>query len=162
MGDGHWRETFLAKVKEFGLDNRVYWIPRVRDEDVPYYINAMDVLLLPSETMSNWKEQFGRVLVEAMACGVPCIGSDSGAISEVLGEAGLIFSERDCSELAEAIKKLMADSGLYQSLRERGMERARKYFSCEAYAANLVSMYNEVLEIRSWDKKRMQGLKISG
>ena len=53
--------------------------------------------MLPSLTRPNWKEQFGRVLIEAMASGVPVIGSDSGAIPDVIGQAGLIFPEGDFS-----------------------------------------------------------------
>ena len=59
--------------------------------DVPRHLRALDALVLPSESTPLWKEQFGHVLIEAMACGVPVVGSDSGAIPEVIGEAGLLF-----------------------------------------------------------------------
>ncbi|MBD2691505.1 glycosyltransferase family 4 protein [Anabaena catenula] len=56
----------------------------VKHNQVPQYLNAMDMLVAPSQTMPNWKEQFGRMLIEAFACGVPVIGSDSGEIPYVI------------------------------------------------------------------------------
>ena len=145
VGDGDWRDAFLAKAREFGLANRVHWIPRVPDGQVSAYMHAMDVLVLPSETTHWWKEQFGRVLPEAMACGLPVIGSDSGAIPEIVGEAGLIFAERDYMELAEAISELAADPKLCKRLGDVGIERAHAHFSCKAYAAKLVSLYDRAV-----------------
>lgn len=139
--DGEWRDFFLAKIKKFGLDDRVHLIPRVPDEEVPGYMNAMDVLVLPSETTSWWKEQFGRVLPEAMACGLPVIGSDSGAIPEVVGDTGLVFAERDYKALAEAIGKLFANPKLCKLLGEKGIERVHTHFGCDAFAAKLLNLY---------------------
>lgn len=139
---GHWQDTFLAKVKEFRLASRVHWIRRVPDWQVPAYMNAMDTLVLPSETTPRWKEQFGRVLPEAMACGLPIFASDSGAIPEIVGEVGLIFSERDYVELAEAIGKLAANSELCRHLSAFGQERAYTHFSCQAFATKLVTIYD--------------------
>ena len=62
----------------------------------------MDVSVLPSLTRPNWKEQFGRTLAEAMSCETPVIGSDSGEIPHVIGDAGLIFKEGDAQALAGA------------------------------------------------------------
>lgn len=146
VGDGCWRDAFLTEVRELGLTSRVHWIPRVPDGQVPAYMNAMDALVLPSKTTPSWKEQFGRVLAEAMACGVPVIGSDSGAIPEVIGDAGLIFPECEHVELAEAIGKLATDSELRRRLADMGAKRASTHFSCKVFAAKLVSLYEHVVE----------------
>ena len=70
----------------------------------------MDLLVVPTRTTKRIREQFGRVLIEALASGVPVIGSTCGAIPEVIGTAGLIFQEGDCAALAGAIKEMLADA----------------------------------------------------
>ncbi len=69
------------------------------------FMNAIDVFVLPSRTTPRWKEQFGRVIIEAQACGTPVIGSDSGAIPEVVGKGGWIVPERDPPGLANALRE---------------------------------------------------------
>lgn len=141
LGDGTWRNSLLENVRALGLASRFHWIPRVQDTEVPLYLNALDALILPSETTTCWKEQFGRVLAEAMACGVPVIGSSSGAIPEVIGAAGKVFPEGDSKALAAAIRALFENPALYQRLVNEGITRASKYFSCEAFAWNLTRLY---------------------
>jgi glycosyltransferase involved in cell wall biosynthesis len=89
---------------------------------------GIDALALPSRTQADWKEQFGRVLAEAMACGVPCVGSDSGAIPEVIGEAGLVFKEGDAGGLADCLKRLDKDQRLRTSLSQASRARALAQF----------------------------------
>ena len=67
--------------------------------EVPAVLRALDVLVLPSLTTPSWKEQFGRVLQEAMACAIPVVGSDSGEIPHVIGDAGLVTPEGDAAAL---------------------------------------------------------------
>ncbi|MFC1531998.1 glycosyltransferase family 4 protein [Thermodesulfobacteriota bacterium] len=141
IGDGSWRDSFFEKANEFGLATRIHWIGRIPDQDVHDYMKAMDVLILPSETTTKWKEQFGRVLPEAMSCGLPIIGSDSGAIPEIVGNAGLIFPEGNSLLLTDAIRKLSSDSRLHNELGKLGIERVTKFFSCEAFVARLISLY---------------------
>lgn len=90
------------------------------------YYGIMDVLVLPSETTKTWKEQFGRVLIEGMACGVPVIGSSSGAIPEVISEAGLIFAEGDAKDLSEKIEEIEKDSSEYL---RAGQKRVKEVYS---------------------------------
>jgi glycosyltransferase involved in cell wall biosynthesis len=141
VGDGPWLTSFRRKVAELGLQQRLHWVSRVADRDVVAHMNALDVLILPSETTSGWKEQFGRVLPEAMACGVPIIGSNSGAIPEIIGDAGKVFPEGDHDALAAAIRNLYENPALRSQLARKGIERAREYFSCEAFAKKLVQLY---------------------
>lgn len=90
------------------MEDRVYFFNNIPQEELRSYYNSFDVFVLPSETISQWKEQYGRVLAEAMACHIPIIGSSSGAIPEVLSgyPKGLIFKEGDVSDLAEKIKEV--------------------------------------------------------
>jgi glycosyltransferase involved in cell wall biosynthesis len=145
IGDGPNRDFLIAKAKALDLEARVHWLGRIPRDQAHKYINTFDAFVLPSETMPRWKEQFGRVLPEAMACGVSIIGSDSGAIPEVIGKAGKIFPERDCYALATAIRTLYENPQLCRDLGKKGMKRAKEHFSCEAFAQKLVRLYIHTL-----------------
>ena len=88
-------------------------VPRA---EVPAYMRAMDIFVLPSYSTPYWKEQFGAVLTEAMMSGVPCIGSSSGAIPEVIGPGGLVFKEKNVDDLVSALERLLVDVDLRKSL----------------------------------------------
>jgi glycosyltransferase involved in cell wall biosynthesis len=105
------------------LGARVKLIGKVPHEEFPAYMNLFNVLVLPSQTQADWKEQFGRVLIEAMACGVPVIGSNSGAIPEVIGKMGQVFSEGNAESLANAIQQQMV--GQHNSLENK--QKLREY-----------------------------------
>jgi glycosyltransferase involved in cell wall biosynthesis len=99
----------------------------------------------PSLTTPRWKEQFGRMLVEAMACGVPVIGSDSGEIPNVIGDAGLVVPEGDSVALRTAIARLRDDATERQRLAERGRARVLVLFTQEAVARRTHAVYQEML-----------------
>jgi len=99
----------------------------------------LDVLVLPSRTTSTWKEQFGRVLIEALWCGVPVLGSDSGEIPWLIGltEGGLVFSEGDRDMLAAQLRRLRESPTLRQSLASAGRSAVERLFSVAAAADRL-------------------------
>ena len=117
-------------------------------EQLPALFSALDCLVLPSRTTPSWKEQFGRVLIEAAACGVPVVGSDSGAIPSVIGQGnsamGLTFPEGDAHALAATIAQLQREPQLAQSLGATGAKRARAEFSWARGAAQLAAIYREL------------------
>jgi glycosyltransferase involved in cell wall biosynthesis len=102
-------------------------------------------LVLPSRTRPNWVEQFGRVLIEAMASGVPVVGSDSGEIPNVIGDAGLVFPEGDIGRLRAHLQSLIDDPGLWAALARRGRERVQARYTQARIAAETVQVYREVL-----------------
>ena len=106
---------------------------------------GLDVLVLPSLTRANWKEQFGRVLVEAMACGTPPLGSSSGEIPNVIGDAGLVFPEGDASALAESLQRLMDDTNLREALSRRGPVRVNAHFTQHQVACQHFALFQSVL-----------------
>jgi len=108
------------------------------------YMNCMDALALPSLTTPEWKEQYGRVIPEAMACGVPVVGSDSGAIPEVIGSAGLVAPEGDPVKLAEALHTALIDEAAAERFKKEGMLRAERELSVGAMAAGLLALYQRV------------------
>jgi L-malate glycosyltransferase len=141
VGDGPWSKIFQEKRSAYNLEDRIHWIKRVDDFDVPLYLNAMDAFVLASEETEHWKEQFGRVLAEAMACGLPVIATDSGAIPEVVGDAGMIFHEKDPAALASAILDLYEHPQTRQNFADKGIKRSNELFSCDAFASRLINIY---------------------
>lgn len=127
IGGGPLREELEDLVAELGLRGRVEFETAIASDEMPRRLAGFDALVLPSRTTRRWKEQFGKVLVEAMASGIPVIGSSSGAIPEVVDDAGLIFPEGDASILAEQLGRLRSDPELWAKLRARGLERAREF-----------------------------------
>lgn len=120
-------------------------IENIAHSEVGKYLNCMDVLVLPSLTMTNWKEQFGRVLIEAMACKVPVIGSSSGEIPTTIGDAGLVFKEGDVGELKDKLSMLINSKELRNKLAEKGYERAVQKFSLEKVASQIYEAYRWVM-----------------
>jgi len=149
LGRGPLKEQLRAQADAIDVGDRITWIESVPHADVPKYINLMDTLVLPSETThafktlsaSGWKEQFGHVIIEAMACQVPVIGSDSGEIPHVIKEDGLVFPEGDAHSLAEKIAALINQPEQQQQLAKRGHNRALKNYTNTALANQLMSFY---------------------
>jgi len=126
-----------------GFGDRVRVVTGVAHDGVPAYLNAMDVLVAPSLTTPRWREQFGRMLVEAMACGVPVIGSDSGEIPHVVGDAGMIAAEGDVGGWTKALDEIIARRG---ELARRGLERARSEFALPVVARRHLAFFDDILD----------------
>lgn len=111
----------------------------VAHRDMGGWYARMDMLVLPSLTTPTWSEQFGRVLVEALSCGTPVIGSDSGEIPWVIGQTqgGLVCREGDVEDLAHAVGRLAADSEERRRLAERGRRGAAALAGVEAVSDRL-------------------------
>jgi glycosyltransferase involved in cell wall biosynthesis len=129
VGSGPQRDELEEQARRLKLSNRVRWLSAVRSMEVPRFLNIFDVLVLASKTRSYWKEQFGRILAEAMACEIPVVGSDSGEIPRTLGEGGLVFPEGDANALAACLLRLMRYAELRARLGACGRERVLKYFT---------------------------------
>ncbi len=145
IGSGPQQGALEAEMARMGIRDKVTIHPLVPSAEMPPLYHKIDVYVLPSLTRPNWKEQFGRVLVEAMASGVPIIGSDSGAIPGVIGDAGLIFPEGDADALANHLRSLQMDFGLYSQLRDKGRERVLSFFTHEQVAESTVQVYREMV-----------------
>jgi glycosyltransferase involved in cell wall biosynthesis len=113
-------------------------------DQVPDYVNAMDLLCAPSQTTPAWREQFGRMLVEALASGVPVIGSDSGEIPAVIGDAGVVIGERDVAGWARAIEQLLASPARRSALGAAGLELARARYAWPVVARQYLSFFESL------------------
>lgn len=144
-GSGPERENLQTQASQLPLAGRVSFHDWVSSAQMPAFYRQLDVLVVPSRTRPNWKEQFGRVLVEAMACGVPVIGSDSGEIPQVIGDAGLIFREGQPHLLQAHLARLMDDPQLRLELARRGRQRVLDCYTQAQVAAQTYAVYRSIL-----------------
>jgi glycosyltransferase involved in cell wall biosynthesis len=133
LGSGPLESEITGKWQEIFGDRLIYR-KAVPHADVPPYIRAMDIFVLPSYTTPTWKEQFGLVIAEAMLAGVPCIGSSSGAIPDVIGPGGLVFKENNGDDLVRTLERLLVDSSLRKSLAENAQRFALQNYTHAAVA----------------------------
>jgi len=144
-GAGPLKSLLDTRMQDAGLGEQLRILPWLGTQEMATLMNALNVLVVPSRTTPSWKEQFGRVLIEAMAVGLPVVSYASGEIPNVLGDAGLVVSEGDIVGLRDKISTLSQNPDLQQSLRELGIQRVRQYFSQSQVAALLSAFYQEVL-----------------
>jgi glycosyltransferase involved in cell wall biosynthesis len=144
-GAGPLREALAGRSAALGLAARVSLEAHIPSGEMPRFYNGLHALVLPSRSAPNWKEQFGRVLIEAMACGVPVVGSDSGEIPHVIGDAGLVCPEGDAPALREALERLQTAPALRRELGERGRRRVEAQYTQARIAAATVEVYREML-----------------
>lgn len=149
VGDGPFRRSAELLAERLGVTSRVRWISQVSSLRVPDYMNILDVLVLPSRTTRRWKEQFGRVLIEAMACETPVVGSSSAEIPKVIGEAGLVFPEGDVAALTEHLRSLYDRPDLAARLAAKGRARVLERFTHQRIAEETVKLYGQVLGERT-------------
>jgi glycosyltransferase involved in cell wall biosynthesis len=146
-GAGSERARLQARIQL--LNSQVHLVPPIRFAEMPNFLKSLDLLVLPSVTiLPAHREQFGRVLVEAMAAGVAVIGSSSGAIPEVIGDAGLIVPERDPTALATAIDRLLTETGLRQAMVERGRQRVLNRFAWPVVAEQAIDLFRAAVAHR--------------
>lgn len=145
VGDGTERPTMERKLAEHGLLDRCDFVGAVQYEETPKYFQKIDVLAMPTITTPKFREQFGRVLIEAMACNVPVVGSTCGAIPEVIGEAGIVVAENDAAALANGLRRLIRDTDLRKTLSSAGRRRVQENFTWERVAEQIFSLYEQVL-----------------
>jgi glycosyltransferase involved in cell wall biosynthesis len=137
VGAGTEEHPLKERVKN--LLGPVVFTGKVSHNDAGHYMQAMDIFVLPSHTMPNWKEQFGRVIIEAMACDIPVVGSNSGEIPNLIKATGggLIFPEKDVTALAAHLKTLVANPNERERLGKQGAHVVQERYTNEAVARQL-------------------------
>jgi glycosyltransferase involved in cell wall biosynthesis len=153
LGDVDWRLLLIgggplrSALERWaaGYPDRVRVVTGVDHDEVPAFINAMDVLCAPSLTWPTWREQFGRMLVEAFGCGVPVLGSDSGEIPHVIRDAGVVAREGDVRDWTVKLTALLDSPSDRATIGARGLQRAHERYSWPVVAAQHLAFFDEVL-----------------
>jgi glycosyltransferase involved in cell wall biosynthesis len=145
LGDGPERGRLADTARELGIDGQVRFLGRVPSTQAAQFYRTLDVLVLPSLSRPNWVEQFGRVLTEAMACGVPVVGSRSGEIPWVIGDAGRIFPEGDTDALTSILAELGSDPAQRGALAAAGRARVLSHFTQAQVASATAVVYREMM-----------------
>jgi glycosyltransferase involved in cell wall biosynthesis len=114
--------------------------------DIPSIMQQLHLLVVPSQF-----EPFGRVIIEAMACGRPVIGSNDGGIPEIIehGKTGYLVEVRDHQGFAEAALGLLAQRGKWQDMSHAAVSAVRERFSLDAHVARVTAIYRDVIGARS-------------
>jgi len=144
VGDGPFEAQLREQIARLGLESRVSLLPARSAKLLAPLMGALDVLVLPSRTTPRWKEQFGRVLIEAGACAVPTIGSDSGAIPDVIGDAGRIFPEGDALALAKELSDFCAHPDAARILGQNGLKAVQSRYTWAKVAGAMLDIYREL------------------
>lgn len=144
VGEGPELSKIQCKIRNLGLEDRVHFLGK--QEDVAHVISMADALLLPSE-----KESFGLVALEAMACGVPTIGSNAGGIPELVthGETGFLSDIGNVEEMAEHAVRLLTDDELREQFKQACLYRATHEFCNDVITAQYEAIYYRVLGIEA-------------
>lgn len=125
--------------------DRVRISPGVPHLEVPAHLNALDLLCVPSQTTRRWREQFGRILVEAFACGVAVVASDSGEIPHVVADAGVRLPESNVAAWSSTIASLLDDGARRCELGRLGRARAQR-FAWSRVAAEHLAFFEELCQ----------------
>jgi len=142
IGEGTEEKSLKEKIQSLGLNENIEILPFKPKADLNYFYNLCDVFVL-----SSVKEGLGVVLLEAMSCGKPVIGTDSGGIPDIIkdGETGLLVPEKDPEALAGAIERLLKDKELANRLAENGYKYVLENFTGSKIAEKMAGAYSEVI-----------------
>ena len=149
IGEGPHQAKLMARITELGLEGRVSILPWSTPDKVAAFIRGLDALVLLTRTTPVVKEQFGRVIIEAQACGVPVIGSTCGAIPSVIADGGWVVPEGDPQALADVIAAMRADPSSVAEKGRRAQENVVARFSYDAVAEQLAVGWRSALSRRA-------------
>ena len=148
IGSGPQKSYLLNLAKELHIKDSVVFIGQIPHSQMAKYYSLADVFVLPSITNKMGEtEGFGVVLLEAMACGLPVIGSDTGGIPDIIkdGETGLLFRQKDSPDLANQIIKLLTDGDLGKKMVANARNLIETQFSWEIVAERFMEVYHGVI-----------------
>jgi glycosyltransferase involved in cell wall biosynthesis len=146
MGAGPLAATLDAAARR---DVRIRVVSPMAYPAIATFLQLLDVLVLPSRTSSGpvwWKEQFGHILIEAMACGVVTIGSNCGAIPEVIGEQDCIFSEADVGALRNLLQRTLQDDNWRAAKTAAARTRVLMNYTHEELANRYTKVFNSLFQ----------------
>jgi alpha-maltose-1-phosphate synthase len=145
VGSGNQSHRLRVAATALGVSERIRIVPTVSYADIPKVYSTADVVVAPSLPTPYWEEQFGMVLVEAMASGRALVSTSSGAISEVVGDGAVLVPPYDPAALRDALERLLGDPEERVVLGQRALERANRLYAIPRVAPQLADCYRRVL-----------------
>jgi glycosyltransferase involved in cell wall biosynthesis len=115
-------------IDTLGFKDRIVFFD-ARHEEMGRYMNAADIVVMPSVSTDVWSEQYGRVAPEAMACGRVVIASNCGALPEIVGDGAIVIPEGSVADLAEALARVYENDTLRRDIGPRAAEHATAHHS---------------------------------
>ncbi len=149
IGSGPERARLETLARDLQIASRVKFSAWQPSAQMPDLYRSFDVLVTPSSSRPNWIEQFGRVLIEAMSCGIPVIGSTCGEIPNVIGDAGIIFPEGDIDALVQALDVLRCNPVRRCQLGMQGRDRVLGRFTQQQIVDETFEVYTEMIGTRT-------------
>jgi glycosyltransferase involved in cell wall biosynthesis len=146
VGDGPLKKDIEEKIKKENWQNRILITSDISQELVPKYMNAMDCFVLASKTTPHWIDTFPLVTVQAMACKVPVICSDSASLPWQAGDCAMIFPEGDSQKIRDSIVEIAKNESLRDDLSEKGNKRSLANFCVKGLTRNFDKIMNQVLK----------------
>ena len=143
-GSGPTKPLLQQQAEQINVADSIVWRDAVPHDQVPQEIGKFDILVLPSRSVNTWKEQFGHVLIEAMAIGIPTVGSTCGEIPNVIDHPELVFEEGNVEELAAILSRLIRDEAFRQATGEYCLNRAHQCYTHERIAKRSVALWEKV------------------
>jgi glycosyltransferase involved in cell wall biosynthesis len=144
IGGGAEESSLRAYANSLGVSARTRFVGAVPSIDVPEWLAALDMLALTPLATPGWAEQFGRALIEAMACEVAVVGSDSGEIAAVIGDGGIVVPEGSVPDLRAALSALTRDPSERARLARAGRARVLAQFTQDVVVDRTIAFYGEV------------------
>jgi glycosyltransferase involved in cell wall biosynthesis len=142
IGGGGEMAKLLQKVADLGIGDHVQLVGRKPFFELPKYLNAADVLVVPSV----WLEHFGQVTIDAMACGIPVVTSDSGGSTEINidKETGLVVPAKNSERLSQAVMTILSDEELKKRMGQRARQRVLQNFTYEVLVDKFINLVKNV------------------
>jgi len=129
-----------ALIERLELKDRVVTFDAPHDE-IGDYMNAADVVVMPSQSTERWKEQYGRVAAESMACGRLVVVSDSGALPELIGNAGIVIPERELNNLDRRLASILDEPATIDNYAALASNRALTELSLPVQCAKMHAQF---------------------
>lgn len=145
-GSGQDETVLKQQASQKNLDDIVTWKGKIPHQNVPKEMGKFDIMVLPSRTVGDWKEQFGHILIEAMSMGVPIVGSTCGEIPHVIGRSDLIFPEEDAQSLAKILERAIQEPLWLKEVSQYEIERVEQNYTHERIARRLIALWSEILK----------------
>lgn len=143
VGGGPLEQELRDWAGKYG-DGVVKILTGVAHDQIPKMLDMLDICVVPSRTMPHWQEQLGRILIEAMASGVPVVASRSGEIPFVLGPGGIILTEDSVEEWVRTLNDLLDQPNLRAKMASRGLARVHQKFEWREVGRQFIDFFESV------------------